>query len=144
MASSAAGTMHRTDASGEGSAEAYLRRCARAAGALAELGPRQGIEARVRSALDLPLGNVEDEIINCCGDDRFDGGVIRRAKCNLGHSSGPYTRDVTDRSCEPAAKQKIEVLGLENSGEPWLDVLSSTIDQGVQFIGVCRQIVPGA
>lgn len=56
----------------------------------------------------------------------------------------PYTRDVTDRGGEPTAKQQIEVLGLENSGEPWLDVLSSTIDQGVQFIGVCRQIVPGA
>lgn len=73
------------------------------------------------------------------------GGVIRRAKCYLGHPGGPpYTRDVTDRGGEPTAKQQIEVLGLENSGEPWLDVLSSTIDQGVQFIGVCGQIVPGA
>ena len=62
---------------------------------------------------------------------RIDGGVIRRAKCNLGHSGGPYTRDVTNRGGEPTAKQQIEVLGLENSGEPWLDVLSSTIDQGV-------------
>ena len=74
----------------------------------------------------------------------IDGGVIRRSECDLGHSCGPYSGDVADGSGKPAAEQQIEVLRLENSREPWLDVLSSAIDHGVQFVGVRGQIVPGA
>jgi ATP-dependent helicase/nuclease subunit A len=55
---------------GEGSAEAYLLQCARAAEAMEALGG--GIEAKVRTALDLPLGDVEDAIAAACTDDRLD------------------------------------------------------------------------
>ena len=41
---------------GEGGAEAFLMHCARAPRAMEALGPREGIEARLRHAFDLPLG----------------------------------------------------------------------------------------
>ena len=44
---------------GEAGAEAYLRRCARAPEAMEELGPREGIEARLRHAFGIPLGDIE-------------------------------------------------------------------------------------
>ena len=57
---------------GEGRAEEYLIECARAPEALAELGPRGGIEARLRTVLGVPLGDVEDVIAAACADDAFD------------------------------------------------------------------------
>ncbi|MDB5688778.1 MAG: double-strand break repair helicase AddA [Sphingomonas bacterium] len=60
---------------GEGSAEAYLLQCARAAEAMESLGA--GIEAKVRTALDLPLGDVEDVIAAACADDRLDLAGLR-------------------------------------------------------------------
>ena len=44
---------------GEARAEAFLRQCARAPDAMAALGAAPGIEARLRHALDLPLGDIE-------------------------------------------------------------------------------------
>ncbi|GGE77077.1 double-strand break repair helicase AddA [Sphingomonas prati] len=57
---------------GEGAAEAYLMECTRAPDALAELGARSGIEARLRAALDVPVGDVEEAIAAACADDQFD------------------------------------------------------------------------
>lgn len=57
---------------GEEKAEAYLRRCAREAAGMEALGVRQGIEARIRSALDVPLGDVEQQIVLACSNDAFD------------------------------------------------------------------------
>ncbi|WP_129586162.1 double-strand break repair helicase AddA [Sphingomonas montana] len=57
---------------GEGAAEAYLIECARAPVALEELGPRPGIEARLRAALGVPIGDVEAVIAEACADDMFD------------------------------------------------------------------------
>ena len=68
---------------GEGRAEAYLIECARAPDALAELGPRGGIEARLRRALGVPLGDVEDVIAAACADDAFDiDGLAALAEAN--------------------------------------------------------------
>ncbi|WP_442677910.1 double-strand break repair helicase AddA [Sphingomonas sp. ASY06-1R] len=63
---------------GEEKAERYLALCARAPDALDALGPRQGVEARVRIALGVPLGDVETAIAQACADDRFDCATLRR------------------------------------------------------------------
>lgn len=51
---------------GEGGAEAFLTACARAPEAMAALGPRQGVEARLRHVFGLPLGDVEQAIVREC------------------------------------------------------------------------------
>src|SRR3546814_3279383 len=53
---------------GEGKAEQYLLECARDPEAMAALGFREGIEARLRTALDVPLGGIE-EVIEAGGAD---------------------------------------------------------------------------
>ena len=63
---------------GEEKAERYLSLCARAPDALEALGPRIGIEARVRTALEVPLGDVEDVIEATLADEVFDSGLLRR------------------------------------------------------------------
>ena len=63
---------------GEEKTEAYLSRCARAIEAMQGLGPREGIEPRVRTALEVPLGDVEDQIRERLTDDRFDLACLRR------------------------------------------------------------------
>ncbi|UAK25136.1 double-strand break repair helicase AddA [Sphingomonas nostoxanthinifaciens] len=63
---------------GEQAAERYLRLCARAPDALAALGMREGIEARTRTALDVPLGDVEAAIEASCADDAFDCATLHR------------------------------------------------------------------
>jgi ATP-dependent helicase/nuclease subunit A len=57
---------------GEGGAEAFLRACARAPEGMAALGPRDGVEPRLRHLFGLPLGDVEELIARQCGDDLFD------------------------------------------------------------------------
>jgi ATP-dependent helicase/nuclease subunit A len=57
---------------GEGGAEAFLMACARAPEALEAIGPREGIEARLRHAFDLPVGDVEEIVARECGDGAFD------------------------------------------------------------------------
>ncbi|MGQ0659930.1 double-strand break repair helicase AddA [Sphingosinicella sp.] len=62
---------------GEGGAEGFLRACARAPDALAALGSREGVEARLRLLFDLPLGDIEDAIAAECADDAFDLVTLR-------------------------------------------------------------------
>ncbi|HZB70392.1 MAG TPA: UvrD-helicase domain-containing protein, partial [Sphingomicrobium sp.] len=57
---------------GEKDAIAYLMQCARASDALAALGAPETIEGKLRTAMQLPEGGVEDYIVEHCGDDRFD------------------------------------------------------------------------
>lgn len=63
---------------GEGGAESFLKACARAPDAMTSLGPHVGIEARLRHAFALPLGDVEEAIAAACADDAFDVGAVRR------------------------------------------------------------------
>lgn len=51
---------------GEARAEGYLRQCARACEAMAGLGVREGIEPLIRTALGVPLGDVEQKISDGC------------------------------------------------------------------------------
>ncbi|HEV2866212.1 MAG TPA: double-strand break repair helicase AddA, partial [Allosphingosinicella sp.] len=57
---------------GEGGAESFLMACARAPDAMATLGSRQGVEARLRQAFDLPVGDIDEAIAGQCCDDLFD------------------------------------------------------------------------
>jgi ATP-dependent helicase/nuclease subunit A len=63
---------------GEAGAEGFLRQCARAAEALAALGPREGIEARLRRAFGLPVGDIEAAIAAQCADDLFETEALGR------------------------------------------------------------------
>lgn len=70
---------------GEGGAEAFLMACARAPAALEALGPRQGVEARLRRAFSIPAGDVDEAIAAECCDDRFDLALLERiAAANRG------------------------------------------------------------
>jgi ATP-dependent helicase/nuclease subunit A len=74
---------------GEGGAERFLKACAEAPAALDWLGPRQGIEARLRHGFALPLGDIGEVIARECeGLDRslLDG--IAAANRNWGTSTG--------------------------------------------------------
>jgi ATP-dependent helicase/nuclease subunit A len=63
---------------GEGGAENFLKACAAAPRAMAALGPREGVEARLRHVFGLPLGDVDAAIAAECADDRFDLAGLRR------------------------------------------------------------------
>ncbi|HYE27529.1 MAG TPA: double-strand break repair helicase AddA [Allosphingosinicella sp.] len=63
---------------GEGGAEAFLRRCARAPDAMASLGPPELVEDRLRRAFGLPLGDIDEAIAAQCGDEAFDVAALRR------------------------------------------------------------------
>ncbi len=57
---------------GEGGAERFLKACARVPEAMIALGPREGVEARLRHSFGLPLGDVEAALAGECDDARFD------------------------------------------------------------------------
>jgi ATP-dependent helicase/nuclease subunit A len=63
---------------GEGGAEAFVRRCARAPDAMTSLGPPELVEDRLRRAFGLPLGDIDEAIAGECCDDIFDVGALRR------------------------------------------------------------------
>lgn len=97
---------------GEDKAEAYLRRCARDGEAMEMLGPREGVRARVRSALELPLGDVEEIILAKCCDDAFDINGLRAiaaANAAWGKESGLKRADVIARwlLAGPAARAEM-------------------------------------
>ena len=62
---------------GEGGAESFLQACARAPDAIAGIGSREGIEARLRQLFDLPVGEIDEVIAGACADDEFDLEVLR-------------------------------------------------------------------
>lgn len=63
---------------GEGGGESFLAAAARAPDALEEIGPRQGIEPRLRRAFDLPANDVEEAIASACADEAFDMAALDR------------------------------------------------------------------
>lgn len=82
---------------GEGGAEGFLMQCARAPAAMLALGPREGIEARLRRAFDIPSGDIEEAIAMACRDDAFDLGLLDRigaANAAWGAATGLKCRDV--------------------------------------------------
>ncbi|MDO6415157.1 double-strand break repair helicase AddA [Sphingomonas sp. BIUV-7] len=62
---------------GEQAAERYLRLCARSPRALAALGSREGLEARIRVGLGVWLGDIEARIAEACAEGVFDCSSLR-------------------------------------------------------------------
>jgi ATP-dependent helicase/nuclease subunit A len=99
---------------GEEKAEHYLLDCARDPEAMAELGPREGIEARLRMALDVPLGDVETAIETACGDDRFALECLRRiagANAAWGTARGLERADIAAAWLARSPKERAATLG---------------------------------
>jgi ATP-dependent helicase/nuclease subunit A len=63
---------------GEGGAEAFVRRCARAPDAMTSLGPPELVEDRLRRAFGLPPGDIDEAIAGQCCDEVFDVAALRR------------------------------------------------------------------
>src|SRR3546814_16388518 len=61
---------------GEGGAESFLMDCARAPAAMEAMEPRDGIEARLRHAFGLPLGEIEEAIAADCRGDVFEHDTV--------------------------------------------------------------------
>src|SRR6476469_2575340 len=62
---------------GESGAERFLKACAPAPDGMEWLGPRQGIEARLRQGVGLPLGDIGEAVARECADDVFDLALLR-------------------------------------------------------------------
>jgi len=62
---------------GEEGAVSYLAACARRAEAFAGLGPREGIEPKLRKMIKLPEGDIELLLAEWCGDENFDCSLLR-------------------------------------------------------------------
>jgi len=97
---------------GERGAEEFLRHCAQAGEGLEALGPREGIEARLRRAFDIPAGDIESAIAEACCDDAFDVACLRRiAALNRawGGRNGTQRADLCERwlAADPAARSTL-------------------------------------
>src|SRR3546814_14139472 len=82
---------------GEGGAESFLMDCARAPPAMEAMGPRDGIEARLRHAFGLPLGDIEEAIAAACREHVFDRATVEAiaaANRHWGTATGLNTSDV--------------------------------------------------
>jgi ATP-dependent helicase/nuclease subunit A len=97
---------------GEGGAEGFLRRCARAPDAMTSLGPPELVEDRLRRGFGLPLGDLDEAIAGECCDEVFDVAALRR----IGLLNGQWgTKNGLERAslCEQwAAAGPAERVGL--------------------------------
>ena len=99
---------------GEGEAEKFLLACARAPAAMAELPIGAGVHPFVRRALDLPMGEIEAEIADACGDAVFDvDAVARLAAANRawGTATGGNHADIAECWVEAAPEMRARMLG---------------------------------
>jgi ATP-dependent helicase/nuclease subunit A len=112
---------------GEGGAESFLMCCARAPRAMAALGFPEGIEARLRQAFGLPLGEIEEAIESACCDDVFDLETLRRiaaANRGWGTKTGLDCCDVIsawqggDRAHRAGTLSSLAEIVLKKDGEP--------------------------
>jgi ATP-dependent helicase/nuclease subunit A len=112
---------------GEEKAERYLMLCARAPDELQSLGSREGIEARVRIALDVWLGDVEERILAesapistapvCIGSRRpIVPGAPRPATIALAVANAFLAADGAGRAAMLDAVRRIAVT---KEGEPY-------------------------
>jgi ATP-dependent helicase/nuclease subunit A len=99
---------------GEEKAERYLSLCARAPDALAALGPREAIEAHVRTALGVPLGDVESFIESQLADEAFDIACLRRiaaANRQWGTARGAERAETVERWLAASPSERATNLG---------------------------------
>ena len=98
---------------GEGEAEAFLRACARAPAAMAEMPIGPGVRPYLRRALDLPTGEIEAEIAGACGDASFDvDAVARIAAANRawGTKTGGDAADIAECWVEATPEMRARML----------------------------------
>ncbi|SNT08548.1 DNA helicase/exodeoxyribonuclease V, subunit A [Sphingomonas laterariae] len=110
---------------GEKEAESYLMACARAPQAMKALGP--GIAAKVRTALDVPLGDVGEAIERACVDAAFDVAAVlavSRANAAWGTATGLKAADTCAAFLAAAPASRAAMLDdlagvvLTKTGEP--------------------------
>jgi ATP-dependent helicase/nuclease subunit A len=96
---------------GEARAEAYLGDCARAPEAMEGLGPRPGIEPRLRLALGVPLGDVEEAIERGCAELDLDCfHAVARINAAWATASGLRDADIVARFIAAGPKQRAATL----------------------------------
>ncbi len=112
---------------GEGEAESFLLRAARADGAMAELGPREGIEARLRERFSVPLGDVEERVRAGCADGRPELDALQsiaRANAEWGAATGLKRADAVadwlgrDPTGRADGLEELLLVWLKSDGEP--------------------------
>jgi ATP-dependent helicase/nuclease subunit A len=112
---------------GEGGAEAMLLACARAPAAMESLGPREGIEARLRRAFALPAGDIDEIVAAACCDEEFDTALLGRiaaANRAWGTATGLDCCDVVaswlagDSAARGARLETLAGIVLKKDGEP--------------------------
>ncbi|MEO6582521.1 MAG: double-strand break repair helicase AddA [Sphingomicrobium sp.] len=94
---------------GEKDAVAYLMQCARAGDALTGLGAPEAIEDKLRQAMGLPEGAVDDFLAEHCADDRFDCDLLNAiagANRSWGGVTGTKAADAVEQwlSLDPAGR----------------------------------------
>jgi ATP-dependent helicase/nuclease subunit A len=94
---------------GEKDAIGYLKACARAGDALAAWGAPETIEMKLRAAMGLPEGAIEDYLASHCADDRFDCDLLRAiaaANRGWGTTTGARAADAVERwlALDPAGR----------------------------------------
>jgi len=98
---------------GEGGAESFLKVCARAPDAMTALGPREGIEARLRHVFDLPVGDIEEAIAGQCGDALFDMAGLRgvgAANRLWGTATGQKAAEIVERWCAASPAERAAAI----------------------------------
>ncbi|MBO9712865.1 double-strand break repair helicase AddA [Sphingomonas sp.] len=131
---------------GEGGAEAFLRECARAGEALEAL--PSGVQPWLRRAMDLPGGDIEAEIVECCGDAAFDVAALRR----LGAANSAWSAATGQKNAElirqwlgasPAGRAELlddlRLVFLKKDGEPRA-VSAKLLDADPGYAGLAEAI----
>ena len=98
---------------GEGGAESFLMCCARAPDAMEALGPREGIEARLRRAFGVPAGDVDEAIASQCCDEIFDMDALRQIgllNSQWGTKSGLERASLCEDWASASPNQRAELL----------------------------------
>ena len=112
---------------GEGGAEAMLLACGRAPTAMESLGPREGIEARLRRAFGLPAGDIDELLAAACCDDEFDTELLERiaaANRAWGTATGLNCCEIIaawlagDQAARGAGLEALAGIVLKKDGEP--------------------------
>ncbi len=112
---------------GEGGAEGFVKACARAPEAMETLGPREGIEARLRHVFDLPLGDIEAVLAAACADEAFDLALLdalAAANRGWGTATGLAACDaiaawrLRDPAARAATLDELALVVLTKAGEP--------------------------
>jgi len=112
---------------GEQAAERYLRLCGRSPRALMAVGSREGVEARVRVALGVWLGDIDARIAEACADHLFDCASLRAiadANRTWGTKTGLDHAALAEAflAADPSARVEMleEVIGLSRTktGDP--------------------------